>query len=127
MPAATGFLRARFVDHQSTAFDIHAVEFSNGPCRVIFRAEFDKSETLRSAGIPIGDHSGRDRLVAPLRKQLQQALIGDAVRQTSYVKLCHMQSFVLIESIVRHTTKTWNTGKLLQHGMLFVRLMHSVV
>jgi hypothetical protein len=106
MPTPTGFLGARFVDHQSTAFDIHAIEFSNGPGRVIFRSEFNKSETFRSACLPICNNAGRHRLVALLGKQLQQALIGNAVRQTSYVKLCHMLSSVLIESIIRQTQKT---------------------
>ena len=39
-------------------------------------------------------------------KQLQQALIADAVRQTSYEKLFHMRSSVLIESIRPPHTKT---------------------
>src|SRR6516162_1073001 len=64
VPAATRFLWTRFVDLERTAFDIHAVEFSNGPCRVIFRPEFNKSETLRSARLPIRDHAGRDRVIA---------------------------------------------------------------
>jgi hypothetical protein len=34
MPTATGFLRTRFVDLERTAFDIQAVEFSNGLCRI---------------------------------------------------------------------------------------------
>jgi hypothetical protein len=101
--AATRFLRARFVDLECTAFDAHAVEFSNSSCRVIFRPEFHKSETFRSARIPIRNHAGRNWLIALVSKQLQQALIGDAIRQTSYVKLCHMLSSVLIESIARHT------------------------
>src|SRR5215470_3484368 len=48
----TRFLRTRFVDHQRTAFDGQAVEFAYGLCRIIFRPEFNKSETLRSARVP---------------------------------------------------------------------------
>jgi hypothetical protein len=99
---ATGLLWARFVDHERTAFDIQAVEFSDGLCRVILRPEFHKSETFRSARIPVRDDTSRDRLITLLGKQLQQALIGNAVRQTSYVKLRHISS-VLIESIARRT------------------------
>src|SRR6516165_8229189 len=91
---ATGFLRTRFVDLERTTFDIQAVEFSNGLCRVIFRPEFHESVTARAARVPIRDNAGRDRLIALPGKQLQQALIGNAVRQTSYIKLCHMLSSV---------------------------------
>src|SRR6516165_10912232 len=61
---ATGFLRARFVDLERTAFDIQAVEFSNGLCRVIFGPEFHESVTARAARVPIRDNAGRDRLIA---------------------------------------------------------------
>src|SRR5262250_1701935 len=90
MPTATGFLRTRFVDLERAAFDIHAVEFSNGPFRIIFRPEFHESITARAARISIGDYAGGDRLIALLGKQLQQALISNVVRQ--------MQSSVLIGS-----------------------------
>lgn len=96
MPTAMGFLRTRFVDLERTAFHTRAVEFSNGLCRVIFRPEFHESVTARAARIPVRDNVGRDRLIALPEKQLQQALIGNAVRQTSYVKLCHMLSSVLM-------------------------------
>jgi hypothetical protein len=105
MPTATGFLRTRFVDLERTAFDTQAVEFSNGLCRVIFRPEFHESVTARAARLPLGDNAGRDRLIALPYKQLQQALIGNAVRQTSYVKLCHMLSSVLTGSTARYTQK----------------------
>jgi len=95
---ATRFLWTRFISHERTTFDAQAVEFPNGPCRIIFRPEFNKSETLRSTRVPIHDDAGRDRLVALRSKQLQQAFIGDTVRQTSYVKLGHMLSSVLIGS-----------------------------
>src|SRR5215470_16303483 len=84
MPAATGFLRTSFVDLERAAFDIQAVEFSNGLCRVIFRPEFDESVTARTARIPIRDNAGRDRLIALPGKQLHQTFIGNAVRQTTY-------------------------------------------
>jgi hypothetical protein len=88
-------LRTRFIDLERTAFDIHAVEFSNGLCPVILRPEFNKSETFRSARVPIRNNAGRDGLISLPGKQLQQTLIGNAVWQTSYVKLCHMVSSVL--------------------------------
>src|SRR6516162_4615756 len=102
----TRFLRTRFVDHERTTFDVQSVEFANGLCRIIFRPEFNKSETFRSASVPIHDDAGRDRRIALRGKQLQQALIGNAVRQTSYVKLCHMLSSVLIGSNARGARTT---------------------
>src|SRR5215831_7671931 len=65
----TGFLRTRFINHERTAFDVQAVEFPNGVCRVIFRPEFHKSKTFRTAGVPIHDHAGRDRPITLPGKQ----------------------------------------------------------
>jgi hypothetical protein len=65
---ATGFLRTRFVHHERATFDIQAVELSDGLRRVIFRPEFNKSETFRPARVPIHDYSRRDRLIALPRK-----------------------------------------------------------
>src|SRR5215831_18034292 len=45
-PAATGFLRTRFVDLQRTAIHVQTVEFSNCLYRVAFTSEFHESETL---------------------------------------------------------------------------------
>jgi hypothetical protein len=42
---AAGFLWARFVDLERTAFDIQAVEFSNRLSGVISGPEFDESKT----------------------------------------------------------------------------------
>ena len=64
-----------------------------------------QGHTVSGAG-PIGDRAGRDRPIALLGKQLQQALIADAVRQTSYVKLCDLLACVLIGSSARHARKT---------------------
>jgi hypothetical protein len=98
MPAAAGFLRTRFVELERTAFDIQAVEFSDDLGRVIFRPEFDESVPARAACSPIRDDAGRDRLIALPGKQLQQALIGNAIRQTFRVRRCHMPSSILTGS-----------------------------
>jgi len=104
MPTATGFLRTRFVDLERAAFDTQAIAFSNGLCRVIFRPEFHESVTARAARLPLRE-TRRDRSIARPYKQLQQALIRNAVWQTSYVKLCHLLSSVLIGSNARHARK----------------------
>src|SRR5215469_4915525 len=111
MATPTGFLRAGFVDLKLTALDIQAIEFPNGLCRVIFRREFHESLPARAARLPIRDNAGRGRLIVLPGKQLQQALIGNAVRQTSDVKLCHMLSSVLIGSTARGArTTNWVSG-----------------
>lgn len=62
----------------------------------------------------------------PSRKITAQALIGNAIWQASYVRLCHMLSSVLIVSTgPSYTKKKLDEREL--HGMLFMRLMHSAV
>src|SRR6516165_5548450 len=94
--AATGFLLACFVDLKLTAFDIQTVKFSNGSCRVISRPEFDESETSGTARFPFGDNAGGGRPIDLRGEQLQQALIGHAKRQISYIEFCHLRSSVLV-------------------------------
>lgn len=96
---AAGFLRTRFIHLERATFDVQSVEFSDSLCAVISRAKFDESEAARLAGLTVGNDAGRDRLVAFVGEELQQAVVAHAVRQTAYIKfrhivLCHQASRV---------------------------------
>src|SRR6516165_2649122 len=116
--ATTRFLRTRFVDHQRTTIDVHAVEFANSLCRVVSWPEFDESETPRPARFPIGDNVCGDCPIALLAEQLQQAVISHAIREISYIEFCHKASFVLCSATMPNLDR--------DHDMTFVRFMHSL-
>jgi hypothetical protein len=93
---ATGLLRTRFVDLKFAAFDIHAIEFADGLCRVDFGPEFDEPETARPAGFPVGDDAGRGYLVSLPDEQLQQAIVSHAEREIPNIEFRHFLSLTLI-------------------------------
>jgi hypothetical protein len=92
--STAGFL-ARFINHERTTVDVQTVKFSNGSGRVITWAKFDEAESTRPASLPVSNNSGRDCVVAFLTKQLEQAFVGHAIREISYIEFCNMHSFVL--------------------------------
>ena len=53
-------------------------------------SEFDESETAGPPRFSFGDDFGRYRPISFVGEQLQQALVGHAVRQTAYIKFGHI-------------------------------------
>src|SRR5215472_4880183 len=93
--STAGFL-AGFINHEGPTVDVQTVKFSNGSRRVITWAKFDEAESTRPASVPVSNNSGRDCLVAFLTKQLEEAFVGHAIREISYIEFCHSGSFVLL-------------------------------
>src|SRR5215472_599090 len=92
--STAGFL-ACFINHERTTVDVQTVKFSDGPGRIITRAKFDEAESTRPARLPVSNNSGRDCLVAFFTEQPEQAFVGHAIREISYIEFCHKDSFVL--------------------------------
>jgi hypothetical protein len=83
---AAVFLRLGFIDGQSATAMFLAVERRDGCLGFIVAAHFDESETLATAGVPIGDDLGA--LDSPVSgKQLFQRRAIDIVAQISDIQL----------------------------------------
>jgi len=75
----------RFIDGESPAFKIRAIEFRDRGRRFLVRGHFDETEAFAAPGVSIGDDPRRLHL-AGLAKYLPQALIGRSKRKISNVK-----------------------------------------
>src|SRR5208337_4070369 len=70
--AATRFLGTRFVDLQGAAFDIHAIEFTDGFGSVVSGSQFHEAETARASGFAVGNDASRGHLISLGNEKLLQ-------------------------------------------------------
>src|SRR5208283_2647613 len=78
--ATARFLGARFVDLQSAAFDIHAIEFADGLGGVVSGSQFHEAETTRAPGFAVGNDASRGHLISLRNEELLQRFIRHAKR-----------------------------------------------
>src|SRR6476469_3568186 len=83
--AAAGGLRARLVDGQRAAAVLLAGEGGHRLVRLAVIVELDEAESLRPAGIAVGDHGdGVD--VAVLREERSEIVLRGVVGQIANIK-----------------------------------------
>src|SRR5262245_57274165 len=126
-PAATGFLRTRFVDLQRTAIHVQTVEFSNGLYRVAFGSELHESETPRLARFSIANNTCRNHFVAFLVEQLEQAFVRHVIGEISYIEFCHVGSLLCFVRRTRHRNPSWWRGKCHQYQLYAVSVSDETV
>src|SRR5208282_1979360 len=113
IPAATRFLGTRLIHLQGAAFNIHAVEFTDGFGGVVSRSQLHKTKTARAPGFAVSNDASRGHLISLCNEKLLQAFVRHAKRQIPNIEFCHTRflflplSFVHKRPVASSDARTW--------------------